>query len=153
MAKGSGIKLREDQVLLVISDKLKTLANKYGIFLSSATQLNGEWKEAWKKGEVIDGQYLSGSKAVANKIDAGMIILPLSNKEKKAVEKIMTASGSFGGREPNFVVHVYKNRGNRHVNVKVFTYINMGTMRIKDCFVTNVDNEIVNVDKLVIQAG
>lgn len=153
MAKGSGIKLREDQVLLVISDKLKTLANKYKIFLSSATQLNGEWKEAWKKGEVIDGQYLSGSKAVANKTDAGMIILPLSNKEKKAVEKIMTASGRFGGREPNFVVHVYKNRGNRHVNVKVFTHINMGTMRIKDCFVTNVDNEIVNVDKLVIQAG
>ncbi|KDE21753.1 hypothetical protein EF83_21870, partial [Bacillus subtilis] len=54
-----------------------------------ATQLNGDWKEAWLKGQVIDASYLRGSKAIADKTDAAMIILPLSKKEKDAIDPIL----------------------------------------------------------------
>lgn len=79
-----------------------------------------------------------------------MIVLPLSKKEKEAVDVILK-SGFYP--EPNFVTHVFKNRGNEHDKVKVFSHINMGNMRIKDCFVTNVDNELIQIEKLIIKAG
>lgn len=65
-----------------MSDKLKGLCNKYDVYMMSATQLNGDWKEAWLKGQVIDASYLRGSKAIADKTDAAMIILPLSKKRE-----------------------------------------------------------------------
>lgn len=40
------MKLREDQILFMLSSKLKDLASELGIFIQSATQLNGQWEEA-----------------------------------------------------------------------------------------------------------
>ncbi|AYC51949.1 MULTISPECIES: replicative DNA helicase [Bacillus subtilis group] len=150
MSKKSGINLREDQILLLMSDKLKGLCNKYDIYMMSATQLNGDWKDAWLRGLQIDATYLRGSKAIADKTDAAMIVLPLSKKEKDAIGAILE-SGFYP--EPNFVTHVFKNRGNEHDKVKVFSHIDMGTMRIKDCFVTDVDNKLIQIEKLIIKAG
>lgn len=42
----NGMKLREDQILFMLSSKLKDLASELGIFIQSATQLNGQWEEA-----------------------------------------------------------------------------------------------------------
>ena len=42
--RSGGIKLREDNVLFMLSTRLKDLCNKYGIFIMSATQLNGKKK-------------------------------------------------------------------------------------------------------------
>lgn len=149
MSKSSGIGLREDQILLLMSDKLKAICNRHDVYLMSATQLNGEWKTAWLKGEVIDASYLRGSKAIADKTDAAMIVLPISKMEKEDIKEIL-ATGFYP--EPNFVTHVFKNRGNEEDKVKVFSYINMGNMRIKDCFVTNLDNELIKIEKLIIKA-
>lgn len=40
--RSGGIRLREDNVLFMFSARLKDLANKYGVFILSATQLNGK---------------------------------------------------------------------------------------------------------------
>lgn len=40
--RSGGIKLREDQILLMMAIKLKDLCNELGIFIVSSTQLNGE---------------------------------------------------------------------------------------------------------------
>ncbi len=42
--RSGGVRLREDNVLFMLSARLKELANKYGIFIMSATQLNGKKK-------------------------------------------------------------------------------------------------------------
>lgn len=42
--RSGGVKLREDNILFMLSARLKDLANKYGIFIMSATQLNGKKK-------------------------------------------------------------------------------------------------------------
>ena len=42
--RAGGVRLREDNILFMLSARLKDLANKYGIFIMSATQLNGKKK-------------------------------------------------------------------------------------------------------------
>lgn len=148
MAKDSGIGLREDQILLLMSIRLKDICNKYSVYLMSATQLNGEWKEAWTKGTIIDSTYIRGGKSIIDKADGGMIILPISKMEKKDIEEIMKKGFN---KKPNYVTHIFKNRGNKVDKAKVFSHINMGNMRVTDLFVTNTDNEIINIKKLIIK--
>ncbi|MNF67480.1 hypothetical protein D3C84_492960 [compost metagenome] len=148
MAKDSGIGLREDQVLLLMSIRLKDICNKYSVYLMSATQLNGEWKEAWNKGAIIDSTYIRGGKSIIDKADGAMIILPISKMEKRDIEEIM--KNGFH-KQPNYVTHIFKNRGNRVDKAKVFSYIDMGNMRVDDLFITNVDNELISIKKLIIK--
>ncbi|PLR72193.1 replicative DNA helicase [Bacillus sp. UMB0728] len=148
MAKDSGISLREDQILLLMSIRLKDICNKYFVYLMSATQLNGEWKEAWSKGAIIDSTYIRGGKSIIDKADGAMIILPISKMEKKDIEEIL--KNGFH-KEPNFVTHIFKNRGNRVDKAKVFSHIDMGNMRVTDLFVTNTDNEVINIKKLIVK--
>jgi replicative DNA helicase len=54
--------LREDNILFLISVKLKDLANEYGVFILSSTQLNGNWKEE----KIPDQNLLRGAKAIAD---------------------------------------------------------------------------------------
>lgn len=41
-----GVALREDNILFMLSIRLKDLCNQYGIFILTSTQLNGAWQEA-----------------------------------------------------------------------------------------------------------
>lgn len=148
MSKDSGIGLREDQILLLMSIRLKDICNKYFVYLMSATQLNGEWKEAWNKGAIIDSTYIRGGKSIIDKADGAMIILPISKMETKDTEEIMKKGFH---KKPNYVTHIFKNRGNRVDKAKVFSHINMGNMRVTDLFVTNIDNEPINIKKLIIK--
>lgn len=150
MTKASGIGLREDQILLLMSDRLKYICNKHEVFLMSATQLNGDWKEAWQKGSQIDMNMTRGGKSIVDKADFFCIILPISRIEKKDVEVILREKFV---AEPNYVTHVSKNRGNKFDKVKIFSYINMGNMRVEDLFVTNFENEIINVPVLDIRSS
>lgn len=146
-AKQSGINLREDQILLLMSDKLKQLANKFEVFIMTSTQLNDGWKEAWRKGDEIDQSFIAGSKSVVNKVDFSAIMLPISKKERKEIEEIVSQRFD---KQPNYVTHVFKNRGGKHTSVKIFSHVNMGTIRIKDLFVTDNMNTLVHVDELEI---
>lgn len=148
MSKTSGSKLREDQILLLMSIRLKDICNKYEVYLMSATQLNGEWKEAWNRGAIIDSSYIRGGKSIIDKADGAMIILPISKMEKKDIESILS-QGFY--KEPNYVTHIFKNRGNRIDKAKIFSYVNMGNMRVEDQFITNTDNELFTIKKLVIK--
>ena len=42
--RSGGVKLREDNILFMLSTRLKDICNQYGIFIMSATQLNGKKK-------------------------------------------------------------------------------------------------------------
>ena len=57
-----GIKLREDNILFMLSTRLKDICNQYGVFILSSTQLNGDWKEA----ESPDQNLLRGAKSIAD---------------------------------------------------------------------------------------
>lgn len=40
----NGVRLREDNILFMLSARLKDIANKYGVFILSSTQLSGDYK-------------------------------------------------------------------------------------------------------------
>lgn len=44
--RSGGVKLREDNVLFMLSNKLKDICNTYGVFILSATQLSGDYANA-----------------------------------------------------------------------------------------------------------
>lgn len=52
-----GMRIREDQVLFMFSDALKAIGNELNIHIDSATQLNGDYKDAKEKDQnILRGQ-------------------------------------------------------------------------------------------------
>jgi len=139
----TGIRLQTHQILFLFSQSLKQLANKYDIYLGSATQLSSNWKEE------KDANALKGSKAIIEKADGGIIALPASPPDIKKLKPILD-SGFY--EIPNFCYNIFKNRGGRWNDIIVWTKLNMGTMREKDCFVTNTECELItDIEKTLIE--
>ena len=132
--------LREDQILLILSDKLKQLSVKYEIFMLSSTQMNDNWKQDDMKN--LDQSSIRGSKAIADKVDFGCILLPIFKKDKELYDELKTELGGFN-KEPTHTINVYKNRGGKWNNIRIWLHIDMGTLRTTDCFVTTRDGDLV----------
>ena len=60
--RSGGVRLREDNILFMISIRLKDLCNQYGVFIMTATQLNSDYREA----EEYDQNLLRGAKSIAD---------------------------------------------------------------------------------------
>lgn len=60
--KSGGVKLREDNVLFMLSIRLKDICNKYGVFIESATQLNADYQTS----SAPDQNLLRGAKSIAD---------------------------------------------------------------------------------------
>ena len=84
--KRSGVSLREDNILFILSNKLKDICNTYGVFIESATQLNGDWKDA----KTPDQNLLRGAKAIADKVDYGSILMNVTSEDIEALESILS---------------------------------------------------------------
>lgn len=144
-----GVKnLREDQVLLLMGIALKNLCNKYVIHIESSTQLNDNQSQ----NNNMDQSWIRGSKALADKIDAGYIILEIREKDQKIVDAIYASGVSIPfGMTPNISLNVYKNRGGRFKRVRVFGYFDKGTLRFHDLFCTDYDGVLIpDMQKKVI---
>lgn len=138
MAKQGAKNMQEHQVLRMMSIRLKNMCNKHNIFMASATQLN----ENHKLEGNMDQSSIEGSKSIVNKIDLGAIQLPLSVKDEKIIDTIMETGMTFG-TYPTHTINIYKNRGGKHKNVRIFFAFNLGTLRMEDVFVTNYKNELL----------
>lgn len=141
----AGSDLREDVVLMMLSNSLKEFAMNYNIFLMSATQLN----DGWSKREVgaRDQNCIRGSKAIPDKIDVGLIGVRTPEEERKQIEaiwqevkRLLTGKVPKIALEkgPNITVDIYKNRRGAKSAVKVFRYFDFETCRAYDLFCTDV---------------
>jgi replicative DNA helicase len=141
MSKATGIKMAEHQILLLISDKIKQIANKYNVWILSGTQLNNEYKTDGN----LDSSALAGAKAISNKVDVGMIMLPLDKKDEKIIEEIKRNNASVGfGDEPSHSITFYKNRRGEFNFVRVWLKIDLGNLRTKDLFVTDMNGNLIS---------
>ena len=138
-----GVKLREDNILFMISIRLKDLCNELGIFIMSATQLNGEWQEAKEANQNL----LRGAKSIADKIDMGAIILPTKDDDIIALEKIL-ATGVFS--KPNLKISIYKNRRGKFKSVVLWCEADLGTCRIRPMFMTDNSYEMLPIEDINI---
>lgn len=135
-----GMKLREDMILFLFIDTLKNICNKYNIFMLAMTQLNGSYKDALYKDESL----LRGAKSMADRIDLGEISLKPTASEIDAIAPILQQS--FVVRVPNLVRHVYKVRRGKLTRIKIWQKADLGTCRTEDLFVTDFDNNLIEVD-------
>jgi len=137
--KARGVKLREDNVLIMFIDRMKTLANMLNVHIDTSSQANGDWKNARE----ADQNLLRGAKGMADKLDCGYVVLPLSAKDKEAIKTIMH-KGFY--KEPNLVFHIYKVRRGKLNHVKLWVYFDYSTCRTYDQFVTTNENKLLNVE-------
>ena len=142
--RSGGVRLREDNILFMISIRLKDLCNQYGVFILSSTQLNADYVES----ETPDQNLLRGAKAIADKIDVGMIMLETTQKDK---ESLATIIGKGGFDVPDIKISIYKNRRGRWKNIYLWAKANRGICRIEPMFVTKWNYELVEMEDLKIR--
>ena len=141
----TGIKgLREDNVLFMISIRLKDLCNQYGVFIMTATQLNAEYTTA----EQYDQNLLRGAKSIADKIDCGMIMLEANQKDFKALDTLIKQNQF---ERPDIKISIYKNRRGRYKDILLWCKGRRGTCKIEPMFVTNYQYQLIPVEDTIIQ--
>lgn len=146
--RSGGVKLREDNILFILSNKLKDICNQYGVFIMSATQLNGDYQEA----KTPDQNLLRGAKSIADKIDYGSILLSVKEEDIDALDSILS-SNIF--EKPTIKMSVYKNRRGRYKGIIMWCKADLGTCRIQPMFCTTYDYELINMDdiKIIVEKG
>ena len=142
--RSGGVKLREDNILFMLSTRLKDICNQYGVFIMSATQLNGDYKDS----ETPDQNLLRGAKSIADKIDYGAILLNVTDDDLVKLENIL-ATGQF--TTPTIKMSVYKNRRGRYKGVFLWCKADLGTCRVKPMFCTDYRYELVSIDDIRIR--
>ena len=138
--------LRTDQILLQMSTALKDCAKQLNIYIWTATQLSGDYKNV----KEADSTSLRGAKSLADKTDCAAILLPVRDMDNPIIETYCAKGFEV---KPNFVLHVYKIRRGTYQNIRVYTYFDRGTCRMYDCFVTNSDGVMLPVEPTYVKIG
>lgn len=153
IAQFSGAKLREDVVLMMLSNQLKQLAKDYNIFISSSTQVNANamLEEGFKNESCI-----RGSRAIVDKADMGCIISRVDEKDYNSILpklKIAVRDGDLEQKDieipPSHVIDIYKMRRGQYKNVRIWCKINLGNGRREDFFMTRIDNEVIGKKEII----
>ena len=141
--RSGGVRLREDNILFMLSTKLKDICNQYGVFIMSATQLNADYTTS----ETPDQNLLRGAKAIADKIDDGAILLQTKQEDIDALEPILQANVF---DRPSIKMSIYKNRRGRYKGVYLWCKADLGTCRIQPMFCTTYNYDLINIDDIKI---
>jgi replicative DNA helicase len=135
--------LREDNVLFMISTRLKDICVKYDVFIISSTQLNGDLKNA----KIFDQTLLRGAKSIADKIDIGMIMIDATQQDKDALKSVIS---KYGFEVPTIKISIYKNRRSKYKSILLWCKDNRGTCKIEPMFATDYNYELIEVKDLDI---
>lgn len=146
--RSGGVKLREDNVLFMLAIRIKDLCNELGIFVESSTQLNGDWEDK----PVANQNLLRGAKAIADKIDLGMITLPVTQNDLECLQPIL-ATGVFNA--PNLVHSIYKNRRGKYKSVKLWCSADLGVCRVTPMFLTDDNFNLIPIEdiNIIVEKG
>lgn len=143
-----GSNLREDMYFLQFMTMLKEEAEKYNIGILALSQLNGKEKDQ----VYVDESCIFGGKSVKNKVEGGCILSTPKKAELELIEPLI-AGNKFMQQAPiNCVTHVYKARYSKYgEHLKIWSNYNKSTGRTTDMFVTDKDNEPIQVDKTILK--
>ena len=127
----------------MLSIRLKDICNQYGIFIMSATQLNGDYQTS----ETPDQNLLRGAKSIADKIDYGSILLSVKDEDLVKLDKILCTNVF---EKPTIKISVYKNRRGRYKGIYLWCKADLGCCRIQPMFCTSYDYEMISIDDIKI---
>lgn len=141
--RSGGVKLREDNILFLLSVKLKDIATQYNVFIISATQLNQDWKSS----DMPDQNLLRGAKSIADKCDWGAVMLDVTPEDLEKLDTILED----GMTRPNLKMSIYKNRRGRYTKCYLWMYADKGTCRFDGLFLTDWNYELISIDDITIK--
>ena len=130
--------LREDNVLFMISVRLKDLATEHGIFVMSSTQLNADYTSA----TVFDQNLLRGAKSIADKIDMGSIMLRLNDNDREMLTQLCKDKNL---EMPNLKISIYKNRRGKYNHILLWCNADLGICRINPIFATDYTYQLIDM--------
>ena len=128
----NGFSLRNDEVLMMMASTLKDLAVEMDLSIFTSTQVNASVKDG---GKIRDEGTMQGGRATINKADNGMIMAKITNDDLE----ILKEGGELERHNaiPNIVTDIFKVRNGAYTNVRLWSYIDLGTLKRRDLFVTD----------------
>lgn len=135
LAEFRDLKVREDVALGMMSAALKELAVEMNLFIMTSTQTNAKVEE--EKG-IKNEAVIRGARSIIDKGDFACICCRVTPEEEKLLVDICDEY------IPNQVMDVYKNRRGRFTNVRIWSYVDLGTCRKKDLFITDANYNVIN---------
>lgn len=124
-----GFSLRNDELLLMLATALKDLAVELDVCVMTSTQVNAQ---ADDNRHIRNEASLAGGRATINKADNGAI---MARPTKEELSAMSSAVSEFG--EPNLVTDIFKVRSGEWTQVRIWSQMDLGTLRKKDLFVTD----------------
>ena len=122
-----GVSLRNDEILLMFSTALKELAVELNICMFTSTQVNAS---ADNNTNIRNEGSIAGSRAIINKADIGMVVARPTKEE-------IDFFASTGEAIPTIVTDVYKVRSGMWTQVRIWSIIDLGTLRKEDLYITD----------------
>ena len=124
-----GFALRNDEVLLMFATALKDLAVELNVAMFTSTQVNAS---ADDNKNIRNEASLAGGRSTINKADNGAIMARPTNEELETLQPLVDKFGT-----PNVVTDIFKARSGEWTQVRIWSQVNLGTMKKKDLFITD----------------
>ena len=87
------------------------------------------------------------AKSIADKIDFGCVLLPVTSDDKEKLQKILAATAF---DQPNLKMSIYKNRRGKYKGVYLWCKADLGICRVEPMFVTDYSYELQSVPDIKI---
>ena len=142
-----GFALRNDEVLLMFATALKDLAVELDVAMFSSTQLNAKGDD---NKDIRNEGSLAGGRSTINKADNGAIMARPTKEELEILEPLfqkkqiqgsnvvfLSKDETFYIEKPNLVTDIFKVRSGEWTQVRIWSVMNLGTLRKKDLFITD----------------
>lgn len=132
-----GVALRNDEILLMLSTALKELAVELNVCVFTSTQVNAS---ADNNQNIRNESSIAGSRAIINKADIGLMCARPTKEE-------LDFFASSGQAVPNLVTDVYKVRSGEWTQVRIWSLVDLGTLRKVDLYMTDARLNIIEIDR------
>lgn len=151
--KNGGTRGKDDIALITFSNELKLIANKFKVtFIFYTQSINTELVE---KMDYWNNATIKGCSNLHVKADVGLTVFTPTPKMLDTMEEIIQVynrklrkeEGCKFNVKPNAVYTLYKNRITKTKEIKIWGYLNNGTGRFTEMFVTDRENNLVTLDK------
>ena len=130
-----GFGVRNDEVLLMMATALKDLAVELNVCVFTSTQVNAN---ADNNTNIRNESSLAGGRSTINKADNGMIMARPTKEELETLEPITSQHG-----KPNLVTDIFKVRSGEWTQVRIWSIMDLGTMKRDDLFITDSRLEVI----------
>ena len=126
-----GFALRNDEVLLMFATALKDLAVELDVAMFTSTQLNAKGDD---NKDIRNEGTLAGGRSTINKADNGAIMARPTKEELEILEPLYENNPD---KKPNLVTDIFKVRSGEWTQVRIWSDMNLGTLKKRDLFITD----------------